>query len=203
MKIAKLLIVISPLLIVIGVILIPKELSPETKAYFSILPTADMEQVSNESSPAIIGDTLSILSLETTAEVVSVGLTKTGEIGTPSNLSKVAWYNGSAAIGEKGVTIIDGHIGSPSEDGVFKKLPKLKNEEIITYQKQDGTTYTYKVTESRAYPNSSETAQHLFDQLSNEPTLKLITCYGKWVEKEKDFDRRWIVTATLINKEPL
>lgn len=134
------------------------------------------------------------------ARVQSVGLTKNNMLDTPKNISDTAWYNKSALPGQGyGQTVIDGHNGGVSRDGVFAKLDKLKKNDEIIIERGDGKKITYYVTENKTEllkdVNETGMKRLMTPYVTSSGGLGLITCAGNWVPREKVFDKRVIVRA--------
>ena len=137
------------------------------------------------------------------ARVQSVGLTENNVLDTPKNISDTAWYNKSATPGQGyGAVIIDGHNGGISRDGVFAGLDKLKNGDEITIERGDGEIFTYEVTENKTESlkdaNTSGMQRLMKPYDTSKEGLGLITCAGKWVPRDKVFDKRILVRAIAV-----
>lgn len=139
------------------------------------------------------------------ARVQQVGLTKDNMLDTPKNISDTAWYTKSAAPGQGyGSVLIDGHNGGISRNGVFVNLDKLKNDDRITIERGDGKKVVYKVVENRTMSLKEANATGMKDLMtpyeSGKEGLGLITCAGKWVPRDKVFDKRILVRAVAVNE---
>ncbi|MBW4061739.1 class F sortase [Candidatus Saccharibacteria bacterium] len=142
-------------------------------------------------------DRLAIPELGINAPIVGLGLVN-GALDTPKTLWQVGHYNASSAAGSLGTAILVGHSGAPGQRGVFEHLDKLQPGDTLSYTYSDGRKFTYQVLTSSAYPVNQTTADKLFHQTAN-PTLNLISCYGHWDTRARDYDQRWIVTAQLTS----
>ena len=134
------------------------------------------------------------------ARVQSVGLTQNNTLDTPKNISDTAWYSKSATPGQGyGAVVIDGHNGGVSRDGIFAKLADLKDGDEIIVERGDGEKITYVVkenkTESLKDANTTGMQRLMTPYDSSSEGLGLITCAGKWVPRDKVFDKRILVRA--------
>jgi|TARA_B100001245_G_scaffold232494_1_gene214710 LPXTG-site transpeptidase (sortase) family protein len=134
--------------------------------------------------------------------VISVGLTNTREIDTPMNISDTAWYDKSATPGQGyGVVVINGHNGGITRDGIFANLNQLQEGDEIIVERGDGEVFTYTVVENKteSLQQANKTGmKRLFTPYNpTEEGLGLITCSGNWVPKDKVFDQRILVRATI------
>ena len=146
--------------------------------------------------PAKPTDRLYIPSLGVNASVMTLGLIG-GALDVPKTLWQVGWYRGSVKPGDNGTAIFDGHSGAPGQYGVLEHLSQLKVGQTIIYSYVDGRTLTFRVTSSRAYPETQASAETLFAKTAT-PSLNVISCYGHWNPKTEDYAQRWIVTAQLV-----
>ena len=139
------------------------------------------------------------------ARVQQIGLTKDNMLDTPKNISDTAWYTKSATPGQGyGSVIIDGHNGGISRDGVFVNLDKLKEDDEISIERGDGKLVKYKVVENRTMSlkeaNSTGMKELMTPYEAGKEGLGLITCAGKWVPRDKVFDKRILIRAVVVEE---
>src|SRR5690606_1027811 len=58
--------------------------------------------------------------------IQKVGVDQNAEIAVPNNIHKAGWFVDSVLPGERGLSIIDGHLSGRQNDGIFKSLAKLE-----------------------------------------------------------------------------
>jgi LPXTG-site transpeptidase (sortase) family protein len=138
------------------------------------------------------------------ARVQNVGLTKNNTLDTPANISDTAWYNKSATPGQGyGAVLIDGHNGGVTRNGIFAGLDKLKTGDTITIERGDGKEFTYVVAENKTEPlqdaNTTGMKRLMTPFDTSKEGLGLITCAGKWVPRDRVFDKRILVRAVAQN----
>lgn len=135
------------------------------------------------------------------ARILPVGVNAKGELGTPNNIFDVGWYVESGKPGQGGTLIIDGHNGGPHINGVFKKLPELKEGDIIKIERGDGEVFKYKVVENKEISLDDSNAYMAVAAASPVPgveSVTLITCTGEWSQTQKTYLSRQFTRATLI-----
>jgi len=141
---------------------------------------------------------ISLPSIATEGFVEQVGLRENNEIDVPSNTNLMGWYTGSALPGEKGLSIIDGHLNGVEAPGVFRNLHLLNAGDQFTVETGDGSKLRYEVMEVRS-ETASDALNYLFSQ---EPSvtsqLNLITCGGVFNDELRRYDERVIVSAKLL-----
>jgi LPXTG-site transpeptidase (sortase) family protein len=135
--------------------------------------------------------------------VTKVGVTQHNMLDVPKNIDDAAWYTKSATPGSGvGAVLIDGHNGGVSRNGVFSKLNTLQKGDQISVERGDGKTFTYEVYDVRDMPleqvNKTGMKEMMYSVDPSKEGLSLITCSGKWIPKDKVFDHRILVRATII-----
>lgn len=130
------------------------------------------------------------------ARVLSVGLTATGAVGTPSNVYDTDWYDGSAQPGQPGAMLIDGHVSSWTAHGVFYGIKTLQPGDQIQVERGDGTIFNYSVVKTQVYSsNNVDMAAAMTPVTAGKPGLNLITCTGDVIPGTSQFNERIIVFA--------
>lgn len=137
------------------------------------------------------------------ARVTQVGVTKNNMLDVPRTLDDAGWFVKSATPGSGvGAVLIDGHNGGVTRNGVFAGLEKLTEGDQISIERGDGERFTYEVHDVRDMPlqwvNETGMKEMMYSVEPDKEGLSLITCSGKWIPKDKVFDRRVLVRATLI-----
>lgn len=133
--------------------------------------------------------------INTNAYIQNVGVTKAGDMDTPSNINDVGWYGLGPKPGEIGNSVIAGHLdGENGENGVFFNLYKLKKGDKVYVQNDKGITLEFIVQKIDIY--DSGYAEEVFS--SNDLAhLNLITCAGTWDTNKKDFNKRLVVFTNI------
>lgn len=129
--------------------------------------------------------------------IQKVGVDQNRQVAVPNNVHIAGWFVDSVRPGEKGLSIIDGHVDGRLQDGaVFKRLPEVKKDAEIAVEFGDGSSKTFRVISVTTVPES-EAAGLLFSQdpvVSSQ--LNLITCSGRYING--GYDHRTIVSAELV-----
>jgi hypothetical protein len=142
-------------------------------------------------------DHLVIDKIGTNARIVSVGLTKEGNMDAPGNIYDVGLYKYGAKLGQNGTAVLAGHLdGANGEKGVFYDLNKLKAGDTITINRYNATPLTYKVTKTKIY-KSTDKPTEVFKS-SSGAHLNLITCTGSWDKNKAQYDERLVVFTELV-----
>lgn len=131
--------------------------------------------------------------------IQNVGIDQNKEVAVPNNIHMAGWFTDSVRPGEKGLSIIDGHLNGRSNAGIFENLEKIEKDATYTVEFGDGTIKEFKVIGVKTV-NTNEAASVLFSQ---EPTatnqLNLVTCGGNFDPAARLYDKRVIVSSVFIN----
>lgn len=142
---------------------------------------------------------LKIPKLHVDARVLQVGVTKSGALGTPSNVFDTAWYAASAKPGQPGATLIDGHVSSWTTHGVFYGLKDLVPGDGIQIVRGDGAVINYQVVKTQVYGANNVDMQAAVTPITpGKSGLNLITCTGDVIKGTSQFNERIIVFAQQV-----
>lgn len=133
------------------------------------------------------------------AYLQNVGVDQNKEIAVPSNIHMGGWFVDSVRPGEKGLSIIDGHLNGVNEDGIFIDLEKVKQGDTFAVEFGDGSKKAFSIKAVKVI-DLDQAASVLFSQ---DPAiasqLTLITCGGEWDKDTRLYDKRVIVISEVIS----
>lgn len=137
-------------------------------------------------------------SIDSDGCIIRVGVDQDNAIAVPGNIHLAGWYTNSPLPGEKGVSIIDGHVSGKYNPGIFKKLKQLQVGDKYKIEFGDQTTKTFEVVSVKEY-SPDETTKKMYQQSESiENQLNLITCGGKFDKKTNQYEKRVLVTSKLM-----
>ncbi|HVA11337.1 MAG TPA: class F sortase [Candidatus Dormibacteraeota bacterium] len=143
---------------------------------------------------------IKIPKLGVNARVLQVGVLASGALGTPPNVFDTAWYTGSAAPGQPGATLIDGHVSSWSTNGVFYGLKTLSQGDGIQIVRGDGAVFNYQVVKTVTYIGNSVNMQAAMTPVTPGVSgLNLISCTGDVIPGTSTFSARIVVFAQQVS----
>lgn len=128
----------------------------------------------------------------------NVGVDQNREVAVPSNIHMAGWFVDSVLPGERGLSIIDGHLNGVHSDGIFIDLEKVSTGAMYTIEFGDGSVKKFKV-KSKQIVDMSNAASVLFSQdpsITHQVTL--ITCGGNYNQDERMYDKRVIIVSELV-----
>jgi len=128
---------------------------------------------------------LAIPRLYIDAPVVTMGLDAERYPEVPERPDQVAWYNFSAAPGQRSNAVLSGHVDWQTRSrqpiaGVFYRLRELEIGDTVTIALEDGTKLEYRVTGNVATGYEDPNVLKAMNRTSRE-AITLITCGGTWI----------------------
>ncbi|MER6816089.1 class F sortase [Spirillospora sp. NPDC000708] len=145
---------------------------------------------------------IDIPAIKVAAPLISLGLNDDGTLQVPSpgpDYDKAAWYSGSAAPGQPGTAVIEGHLDS-ARDGpsVFYRLGALRPGDTVAVTRTDHRTAIYRVDTVKRYSKTAFPTSTVYSD-TDTPSLRLITCGGDFDTRTRHYTDNTVVFATLTN----
>jgi sortase (surface protein transpeptidase) len=140
--------------------------------------------------------TIPLIGVQT--QLVTLGLTATGELQVPSSTSVAGWYTGSPRPGAIGSAVIVGHIDSLTGPGVFYRLSELAAGDKIYVRRADGTLVEFRVTSVQTYLKDRFPTEDVYGPVP-DPELRLITCGGAFDAATGHYLSNIVVYATAVS----
>lgn len=141
---------------------------------------------------------ITISPIDVQAYIQKVGVDQNKEVAVPTNLFLVGWFVDTVRPGQKGLSLIDGHVSGRRNDGVFKNLHKLKKGDQYSVELGNNKTISYRVIDKKSV-KVSEAVSVMFSQ---DPTvshqLNLVTCSGSYDAQNRSYDERLVVMSEQI-----
>lgn len=159
------------------------------------VPAQEQFPVLGESAPV----TLSIPSIGVRTDLLHLGLRDNGSLEVPEdtgNGAPASWYNGSPTPGERGPSVMLGHVNAlGGNTGVFADLRKLTPGTEIDVYRADGSVAVFTVERGALYSKNEFPTLEVY---GNTPgaELRLITCDG-YDPDTGLFDDNYVIYATL------
>ena len=177
----------------------------EANAQSIVLPTITPTPTSvptNTPTPTllVVGDpvTIEIPKFSINTHIVPVGIAEDNTMQTPGDFSQVGWYNKGIRPGEEGAAIINGHYDdTQGKPAVFYNLSDLNTGDEIVVKTALGKILKFQVESSYSEEYTSFPKELVYSKYEGKG-IRLITCDGVWITKEKTYSRRLVVNARLV-----
>jgi len=166
---------------------VPDEKEPDPKKFGSYRVAPDLPRY------------LRISKIGVNSRVIRVGVKEDNQLKSPNSIYDTGWYENSAKPGEKGATLLDGHVHGPTKPGVFFNLKKLVSGDEIEVERGDGGKLKYRVAEveTKGY-QEVDMDKAMRSKDPEKSGLNIITCTGKYNKELKQYEQRLIVYAVQI-----
>lgn len=132
------------------------------------------------------------------APIEEVGITGSGEMAVPSTYEAVGWYVYGAIPGEKGNSVLAGHLDTAlGRPAVFWELKKISLGDNFFVEKNNGIMDEFVVVRMEEFDYQADVAvrNEIFGPNNDESKIYLITCTGRWIREARSYDKRLVVTA--------
>ncbi|MFJ6071198.1 class F sortase [Streptomyces sp. NPDC093065] len=108
----------------------------------------------------------------------------------------VGWYAKGVSPGEKGTSIIAGHVDTKTSAAVFARLDQLDKGDKFQVERADGREATFVVDSLETFAKDEFPSERVYGD-ADRPEVRLITCAGDYDHKVKDYTDNLVVFAHL------
>jgi hypothetical protein len=133
------------------------------------------------------------------SQLLRLGLNADGTLQVPSlatSADLAAWYRGSVTPGQRGTSLIEGHVDSYAGPAVFFRLGSLRPGNSVKVRLADGVTAVFRVTGVREYAKEKFPAKIIYGP-TDYASLRLITCGGGFDSRTGHYLSAVVVFASL------
>jgi hypothetical protein len=150
-----------------------------------------------EPSPPI---RIRIPSIDVRAPVYGTGLASDGTIAVPAleRHNEAAWYEAGPTPGQFGPAIIVGHADTRTGPSIFHDLDHLRAGATVEIVRRDRRVAVFKVNSVERFNKSRLPVERVYGDYSR-PSLRLITCGGKWLGSGIGYSDNLVVFASLVD----
>ncbi|MEE8599533.1 sortase domain-bontaining protein [Euzebya tangerina] len=133
------------------------------------------------------------------ASVIPLNTMENGELEVPTDFAQTGWWQGGPEPGERGPSVIAGHVDSVNGPAVFFALEELVFDDAITITRGDGSSAVFAVR-STLNVTKEEFPSDLVYGETDDAQLRLITCDGGF--DQGSYTGNLIITAELVEERP-
>jgi LPXTG-site transpeptidase (sortase) family protein len=143
---------------------------------------------------------IEIPALDVSAPMMALGLSDNGSVQVPplENHNLAGWYKGSVTPGERGTSVILGHVDSYTGESVFFNIKTLRAGDQVRVFRADGSTAVFSVDGVQKVVKSTFPAEAIYAN-TTYPSLRLITCGGPFDKADGQYLDNIVVYAHLIS----
>ncbi|MFE4546268.1 class F sortase [Streptomyces sp. NPDC056785] len=147
--------------------------------------------------PYAVVERVRIPAIRVDAPAVPVGLDTNGGVGAPppGDPNLTGWFTGAVSPGEKGTSVVVGHVDNARGPAVFYGLGALRKGNSVEVLRKDGRTAVFAVYDIRVFRKSAFPGDRVYGDRGT-PELRAITCGGGF-SQEHGYDGNVVVFARL------
>lgn len=167
----------------------------------AVVPAAPRTDPTGSALPALPRSTpqrISIPAIAVNAPFTALTIGASGQLNAPPGNDKnlVGWFRDGASPGERGSSIVVGHVDTKTGPAVFARLKTIKAGTTVDITRADGTVVTFKVDSVDTFSKANFPDDRVYADTPS-PQLRLITCGGAYDRKKKDYEANVVVFAHL------
>ncbi|GIM69827.1 hypothetical protein Aau02nite_37980 [Amorphoplanes auranticolor] len=143
---------------------------------------------------------LTIPSIKVEAPILHVGRAKDGSVDVPplNRHDEAGWFDQGPTPGQFGPALIVGHADTRSGPSVFAGLGKLKAGQKIEVLREDDSVAIFQINSVEHFHKEKLPVKRVYGDYSR-PSLRLMTCGGRWLGGEQGYSDNVVVFASLVS----
>ncbi len=132
------------------------------------------------------------------APFTDLALAADGKLQPPpaADTNLVGWYAKGVSPGERGTSIIAGHVDTKTSAAVFARLGELDEGDTFQVRRADGRTAAFVVDDLETFAKDAFPSERVYGD-TDRAEVRLITCAGDYDRKVKDYTDNLVVFAHL------
>ncbi|MFG2309312.1 class F sortase [Streptomyces sp. NPDC048566] len=148
--------------------------------------------------PYSVVDRVRIPAIRVDAPVMPVGLDIDGWVAAPppEDPNLAGWFTGAVSPGEKGTSVIVGHVDNMQGPAVFYGLGALKKGNRVEVLRKDGKTAVFEIYGIEVFSKDDFPGDRVYNS-KGTAELRVITCGGGF-SKQHGYDGNVVVFAKMV-----
>ncbi|MEU6879024.1 class F sortase [Streptomyces sp. NPDC046712] len=132
------------------------------------------------------------------APLMDVGLDGNGWIAAPppEDPNLAGWYQNGIAPGQRGTSVLVGHVDNAAGPAVFYNLGSLDKGQHIEVERYDGRVAVFEIYGVEVYAKNNFPGVQVYGD-TGEPELRVITCGGGY-SRAHGYDGNVVVYARMV-----
>lgn len=143
---------------------------------------------------------ISIKSIAVDAPFTPLAIGPSGQLDAPpaNDANLAGWFKDGATPGERGTSVVAGHVDTKTGPAVFLLLSTLKAGNTVDITREDGVVATFEVDSVETFSKADFPNERVYAD-KGTAQLRLITCGGVYDKKKKDYEDNVVVFAHLAS----
>ncbi|RII20267.1 Sortase family protein [Streptomyces sp. YIM 130001] len=140
-----------------------------------------------------------IPAIQVDAPIQPVGLDAEGFVDAPppEQANLAGWFTGAVSPGEKGTSVVVGHVDNNAGPAVFYGLGSVEKGNRVEVTRGDGKTAVFEVYGIEVFDKNNFPGDKVYGS-SGKPELRVITCGGGF-SKSNGYDGNVVVFARMVS----
>ncbi|MFB7656400.1 MULTISPECIES: class F sortase [unclassified Streptomyces] len=179
----------------------PLPAQPATSASPKAGPSATRPSATGPAGPVLTRSKpvrLLIPEISVDAPFTDLAIGANGQLEPPpaADTNLVGWYAKGVSPGERGTSIIAGHVDTKTSPAVFARLGQLDEGDVFHVRRADGRKASFEVDSLETFAKDEFPSKRVYGD-TDRPEVRLITCAGDYDRKAKDYTDNLVVFAHL------
>ncbi|MBD0707090.1 MULTISPECIES: class F sortase [unclassified Streptomyces] len=139
-----------------------------------------------------------IPAIRVAAPIMDVGLDPDGWVAAPppEDTNLAGWYQNGVAPGQRGTSVVVGHVDNARGPAVFYALGSVEKGQHVEVERYDGRVAVFEVYGVEVYTKNDFPGLQVYAD-TGEPELRVITCGGGYT-RAGGYDGNVVVYARMI-----
>ncbi|MGW0915245.1 class F sortase [Streptomyces sp. NPDC002784] len=132
------------------------------------------------------------------APFTDLAIGPSGQLDPPpaDDVNLVGWFAKGAAPGERGTSVVAGHVDTATSPAVFADLGELEKGDTFQVERADGRTASFVVDSVETFAKDDFPDERVYADTA-QAQIRLITCAGDYDRAVKDYTDNLVVFAHL------
>ncbi|MFF9012913.1 class F sortase [Streptomyces sp. NPDC014870] len=151
-----------------------------------------------ETLPHAPASRVKIPAIRVSAPIMDVGLDPDGWISAPppEDPNLAGWYQNGIAPGQRGTSVLVGHVDNAAGPAVFYGLGSLEKGQHIEVERYDGRVAVFEIYGVEVYSKNDFPGVQVYSD-TGTPELRVITCGGGY-SRAHGYDGNVVVYARMV-----
>ncbi|RSS35302.1 class F sortase, partial [Streptomyces sp. WAC08241] len=161
-------------------------------------PAAPSAAAGLEPLPFAPASRIKIPAIRVAAPIMDVGLDADGWVAAPppQDANLAGWYQNGISPGQRGTSVVVGHVDNTRGPAVFYGLGSLEKGQHIEVERYDGRVAVFEIYGVEVYAKDDFPGVQVYAD-TGQPELRVITCGGGYT-RARGYDGNVVVYARMV-----
>ncbi|CAM5266018.1 class F sortase [Streptomyces narbonensis] len=163
-----------------------------------VVPPPTEESAGLEALPFAPASRIKIPAIQVAAPIMDVGLDADGWVAAPppQDANLAGWYQNGISPGQRGTSVVVGHVDNARGPAVFYGLGSLEKGQHIEVERYDGRVAVFEIYGVEVYAKNDFPGVQVYAD-TGQPELRVITCGGGYT-RAHGYDGNVVVYAHMV-----